>query len=236
MYQNIKLAIAAAGTLLGFATLHANPAQAAVVNFSEFSDGQIVTDVTTVQGVTLSVSGQGRVPRRIDPARPLRDLMIFDSTCGGGADDSNCSGGDPDLFFGDQFGNVLIISENNDSTDPDDAARGGTITFTFPQAIFLKSIAYLDGDERRPATFTTFNGSTEVESLSNVGAGDNEFVTVDGFSNTKVTRLEVTLPGSGAIDDVNYAVPEPLTILGSGMALGFGALFKKQQSKKQKKN
>ncbi|MEQ8975973.1 MAG: PEP-CTERM sorting domain-containing protein [Coleofasciculus sp. C1-SOL-03] len=44
------------------------------------------------------------------------------------------------------------------------------------------------------------------------------------------------LPGSGAIDDVNYAVPEPLTILGSGMALGFGALFKKQQSKKQKKN
>ncbi|MEQ9233800.1 PEP-CTERM sorting domain-containing protein [Coleofasciculus sp. E2-BRE-01] len=30
------------------------------------------------------------------------------------------------------------------------------------------------------------------------------------------------------------AVPEPLTILGSGMALGFGAFFKRQQSKKQK--
>jgi choice-of-anchor A domain-containing protein len=29
-------------------------------------------------------------------------------------------------------------------------------------------------------------------------------------------------------------VPEPLTILGSGMALGFGAFFKRQQSKKQK--
>jgi len=30
------------------------------------------------------------------------------------------------------------------------------------------------------------------------------------------------------------SVPEPLTILGSGMALGFGAFFKRQQSKKQK--
>jgi hypothetical protein len=30
-------------------------------------------------------------------------------------------------------------------------------------------------------------------------------------------------------------VPEPLTILGSGMALGFGTLFKKEYSRKQKK-
>jgi hypothetical protein len=30
-------------------------------------------------------------------------------------------------------------------------------------------------------------------------------------------------------------VPEPLTILGSGIALGFGALFKKEYSRKQKK-
>ncbi|MBE9126269.1 MULTISPECIES: PEP-CTERM sorting domain-containing protein [unclassified Coleofasciculus] len=30
------------------------------------------------------------------------------------------------------------------------------------------------------------------------------------------------------------AVPEPLTVLGSGMALGFGAFFKRQQSKKHK--
>ena len=31
------------------------------------------------------------------------------------------------------------------------------------------------------------------------------------------------------------AVPEPLTILGSGLALGFGAYFKKEYSRKQKK-
>lgn len=35
-----------------------------------------------------------------------------------------------------------------------------------------------------------------------------------------------------AVSDVE-PVPEPLTILGTGLALGFGGLFKKQQSKKQ---
>ena len=30
------------------------------------------------------------------------------------------------------------------------------------------------------------------------------------------------------------AVPEPLTILGTGTAIGFGAFFKRQTSKKQK--
>jgi len=39
-----------------------------------------------------------------------------------------------------------------------------------------------------------------------------------------------------AFESDNHAydsVPEPLTILGSGLALGFGALFKKQQSRRQ---
>jgi len=31
------------------------------------------------------------------------------------------------------------------------------------------------------------------------------------------------------------AVPEPLTIMGSGLGLAFGALFKKEYSRKQKK-
>lgn len=43
------------------------------------------------------------------------------------------------------------------------------------------------------------------------------------------------------IEDDNFftadvqAVPEPLTIVGSGLGLGFGALFKKEHSRKQKK-
>ena len=50
--------------------------------------------------------------------------------------------------------------------------------------------------------------------------------------------------GSGVIDGVKVptltfssagAVPEPLTILGTGTALGMGAFFKRQQAKKQQK-
>jgi hypothetical protein len=40
---------------------------------------------------------------------------------------------------------------------------------------------------------------------------------------------------SGNRDVEVQPVPEPLTILGSGVALGFGILFKKEYSKKQKK-
>jgi hypothetical protein len=235
MYQKMKLAIAAAGTLLGLATLYANPAQAAKVTFEEFNAGDTFppagSSTPTPPGVAVTIGGIGNGTTGGNPRLP----MIFDSTCGGGPA-SNCTGNDDDLFFGNQFGNVLIISQNNNSASPNDSRFGGTLTFDFSEPIFLKSFVYLDGDENRPATFETFNGSTLVDSLSSPGAGDNQFITVDGFSNTKVTRLEVDLPGSGAIDDVTYAVPEPLTILGSSMALGFGALFKKQQSKKQKKN
>ncbi len=38
------------------------------------------------------------------------------------------------------------------------------------------------------------------------------------------------------VEPAPVPVPEPLTILGSGVALGFGALFKKEHSRKQKKN
>jgi len=39
---------------------------------------------------------------------------------------------------------------------------------------------------------------------------------------------------NATIDGV-YFVPEPFTILGTGTALGFGVLFKKESSKKRKK-
>ncbi len=36
-------------------------------------------------------------------------------------------------------------------------------------------------------------------------------------------------------NEVFEAVPEPLTLLGAGTALGFGTFFKRELSKKQKK-
>jgi hypothetical protein len=159
--------------------------------------------------------------------------MIFNTDCGPGVD---CSA-DPDLDFGGQFGNALIISFDNNSDTPNDSQIGGVITFDFKIPVIFNGFNLLD-DEEEFTKVSLFNGGDLVQEIDGiVGPGDNQAIFVDGFTTAPVTRVEIDLPGSGAIDNITYdPVPEPLTILGSTMALGFGALFKKQQSKKQKKN
>lgn len=83
---------------------------------------------------------------------------------------------------------------------------------------------------------------------------NNDILTVDGYD---FSRIQPCLNGTCYIDgtgtlqsavNVSFdlaqtttplgeseSVPEPLTILGSSTALGFGALFKRQHSKSQKK-
>lgn len=88
------------------------------------------------------------------------------------------------------------------------------------------------------------------QQLGVVGIDLNEFGITD--STTAIYGIELTSTGASgadiygnfasASDTANFrtvpselsGVPEPLTILGSGMALGFGALMKRQYSRKRK--
>jgi hypothetical protein len=232
MDHKLKFAIATAGAVLGLTALHANPAQAAVIDFEEFEHGEVVTGEMT-KNATLGVFSQRNVNQNFPNAGEPRDLMIFNTDCGPGVD---CSA-DPDLDFGGQFGNALIISFDNNSDTPNDSQIGGVITFDFKIPVIFNGFNLLD-DEEEFTKVSLFNGGDLVQEIDGiVGPGDNQAIFVDGFTTAPVTRVEIDLPGSGAIDNITYdPVPEPLTILGSTMALGFGALFKKQQSKKQKKN
>ncbi|MEQ9371089.1 PEP-CTERM sorting domain-containing protein [Coleofasciculus sp. F4-SAH-05] len=233
---NKTLTLATAGAVLSLVTLNANPVKAAgikVIDFSEFEVGQNLTGETT-KAATLSVSGQGNTG-----GNP-RELMIFDTFCDGGPA-SNCSGEDDDLFFPSpdfNFGNALIISEDNNSADPDDSRFGGTITFNFNRLVRLEQFGLLDIDESNNVTITTYAdaaGTQQVQQFSVQGAGNNETQSVTGFNNTLVQRLDVFLPGSGAVDNIAYEpVPEPLTILGSATALGIGGLLKRQHSRGRK--
>lgn len=81
-----------------------------VINFNDLSAGTVVDNEYSAEGVTVSaVGGSGQA-------------MIFDT--------ANPTGGDWDLQT-NNLGKALIISEDGDSSDPDDNASGGILRFTF---------------------------------------------------------------------------------------------------------
>ena len=143
------------------------------------SAGTKITDQFT--GLTISADGFG--------------AMIFDP--------ANPTGGDTDLAS-DNLGNVLILSEDGDSSDPDDDAKGGTFYFTWDDLVNIDSIGLLDVEESGGSI--TLYGSNE----SLLGSFDISNLTNDGgtalvdINLNNVSRMEVTLIASGAITDVQF--------------------------------
>ncbi|MEM7304929.1 MAG: hypothetical protein AAF372_05335, partial [Pseudomonadota bacterium] len=168
-------------TIISFALLlFAAHAQAGtVVNFNEggLNPGDFITG-TTIKDITFSVSDQGSTGG--DP----RELMLYDSDCVGGG----CSGDDPDLstvgksFMKDgetvdgPFGNVLIISEDNDQNDPDDSRFGGKIMGAFGVDITSITIVSVDFEESG-SSLTMFKDDIEIVSLAIPAVMDGEIQT-----------------------------------------------------------
>jgi hypothetical protein len=153
--------------------------------------------------------------------------------------------------------NVLIIQENNQNS-PDDNTRGGKITFNFTDedGVFFKNIGMLDFDESSDPKFKfTFLDNTFQEFTFGKDADENDSrvtllsQTWDGkplkkdnslrdyqFNLDNVKKLEVTLPGSGAVTYLNYErnserrrVPESTPVLGLVIgAFGIGSFFKRK--------
>lgn len=148
-------------------------------------------------------------------------VMVFDSTNPTGGDDDL---GTPNEVFGGPgvgpggesgtgensvaLGNVIIISEDGDSSDPDDEGNGGKIFFNFDNPTNVSYIYFLDQDnDGRAANVTLTDGdgneiaSEDVVVPNENGAnhyGDNGVYKVD-LDATGVRNMTVTLPGSGAI-------------------------------------
>jgi uncharacterized repeat protein (TIGR01451 family) len=141
--------------------------------------------------------------------------MIFDS--------ANPTGGDTDLGTPSQpngpgigrdegagignvepQGNILIISEDGDSNDPDDNAKGGTMQFDFDDPVRVTGVGLLDIDQKeKKVTVETFEGDRLIQSYAAQNLGDNSFQTLD-LSGELVDQLNVNLVGSGAVTAIDF--------------------------------
>jgi Ca2+-binding RTX toxin-like protein len=151
------------------------------LNFNDLSSGTIVDNEYQSQGVTVSASGGSG------------QAMIFDT--------SNPTGGDGDLATSN-LGNVLIISEDGDSSDPDDNGGGGTFTFAFDNSTSVENLTFLDNEEGAFVRF--YDQSGQLISSQWVDGTSNNSQDIVNFNVDGVYSMEVELCGSGAIDNLTF--------------------------------
>ncbi|MBV2361154.1 hypothetical protein KUH32_15425 [Thalassococcus sp. CAU 1522] len=150
-------------------------------------------DVVDGQFDFFTVSAQ----RNGDDANSENDAMIFDT--------ANPTGGDWDLHFPDQ-GNAIIVSEDNDSDDPDDEAHGGTITFNFDAPSVVTSLTVLDIEEPG-GMIDLYDAEGELISSIDIPITGNNGTAEVAIGVEGVAVMDVVLAGSGAVDDLCFIPP-----------------------------
>ena len=203
---------------------------AETIDFEGLNAGDIVDEVFGDGGSgPIAVSG-------VNPGFPDDNAaMIYDSSCPPDGRPFDCSGADADLGTpnetfggpgrgaggevdgpnpnGTAQGNLLIVSEDLDSNDPDDAdVVGSTLVFDFSAlgSVRVESMVLIDVEPSEPNTVVRFNDdpSTDVELPD---TGDNGKIVFDfgGGPVGGVTKMEVIINGSGAIDSVIFEPEAP---------------------------
>lgn len=207
-------------------------AQAAslVLDFEQFGVtnriGEIDGGSRNLNGVTTNVGGIDITLGATNTRPAGLPLTTFDASCPGGP-----TGGDGDLCQ-DGFNNVLIINERRNLRNPDDdgSRPAGTIGFDFSAGVFLESIALLDTEEEGSIQAFLNGNLVDTIAFDPIANGTSQVIDLSGFATAD--RLEVSLGGSGALDNVEFkAVPEPTTML--GLALGGGALLAAKRKQRQ---
>lgn len=224
--MKLKHLAAVAAFVTGFA---ASAANAVMIDFNAFNEGDIVGNEAGLSfdfgdGISgiLSSSNLG--------SNATGDIVIFDTNAGSASVGNDADLQSPFVHVDDatvtrSFGNALVLQETN-AAAPDDASRGGEITFRFDAAVEFVSIAILDGADNG-SNVRLFLDGTEI--ASGLGGGDNQFDDYFASTPTLITAFSVDFGGSGAIGEfavnVPAAVPAPpaLALLLLGLA-GLGGV------------
>lgn len=210
----------------------ASPAFAVTLGFEEFEHGDIVT---SSQGVSITTTNIGGGPdlgvafdtEETGTADP--DLQFSSPGISGGESGWTMGNLAPTTFLG----NVLIIQEHAGSCsaescgNPDDEGTrpAGSIELDYSAlgsfTEFSMDIVDVESRTAEPGSVVFHLGAVEVASVSfmdflvdpTVVYGDNSANRVDVLSGVEFDRVIVNLGGSGAIDNVKAAVPEPSAAL-----------------------
>ncbi|NEP76440.1 cadherin repeat domain-containing protein [Okeania sp. SIO2G5] len=159
------------------------------LNFDTDAIGNLLAAGTTIDteyqdmGITVSTPGHSY------------GAMIFDT--------ANVTGGDYDLadpnIGNEPLNKVLILSEDGNSDNPDDNAKGGIFRFDFDELVGIHGVGLFDIDANETVEIRTFDdlgGVSEIYTFS--GAGNNALQTAN-MNSGLITAMEVEFTGSGAI-------------------------------------
>ena len=182
-----------------------------IIDFEDsYSSGDTPTTLSHGTGIsgdfvggTVTLSGYDYTSSQGDGGN---DPMIFDATCGG--QPTNCTGGDNDLFQPGQ-GNILILSEDGDSSDPDDERWGGYIEFDFSNfgdgLVTIGSMVIVDSEPDSIVLIKLYRAGVLIAQENLYGAGDGEIETRFPTPVKDIDFMTVSMEDSGAIDDIGYS-------------------------------
>ncbi len=184
-----------------------------IIDFEAFNTGDIVSEIfisdpfknAQVAGITMAFPDSNAA-------------MIFDSSNPTGNDfdigTPNEIYGGPGLGNGGAsnetaLGNVLILSEDLDATDPDDIFEiGASFVFDFSANtnVTLNSFDILDIEESSNPTLVNLYDLEDniVFSKEVIPGGDNSKVLVDLNGTSGVAFMEIIMNSSGAIDNIAF--------------------------------
>lgn len=194
----------------------------AVIDFEGIPAGTIVDEVRSGYGISGDPIEGEVIVFGFNPVfgEGVNTAMIFDATCPPRNIPADCSGGDSDLFNKD-FGNTLIISEDMDSSDPDDAdVVGAVFGFEYTQlgngsGAFVESLEVQDVEEEETedARIFFYEGGLDGAELFSIdipetGDGNSRIVPIN-IDN--VDAIRVDLQGSGTINNIRLRA-EPTAV------------------------
>ncbi len=195
----------------------------AVIDFENIPPGTIVDQLYSGYGISgADIPGFVFVNAYNPDLGDVNAAMIFDARCPPGNVPADCTGNDADLF-NPSFGNTLIISEDLDMTDPDDAdVPGSRIQFEYTglgdgngatiESLEVQDIEEDQGELENALIFFYEGGLggklVGTVDIPHTGNGNTALVQV-GFAN--VDAMEIDLAGSGTVNNIRFSA-EPTAV------------------------